>query len=83
MAIVDLKEQSDSIFLNLIQLIQNFSSYILYDPDTKQIHVGPVIYQVGAENPLQPGLLFKPCFSVLLQVKIDPCRHHLHFSYLS
>ena len=31
MAIADLKEQSDSIFLNLIQ---NFSSYILSDPDT-------------------------------------------------
>ena len=78
MAIVDLKEQSDSIFLNLIQ---NFSSYILSDPDTNQIYVGPIIYQVGAEDPLQPRLLFTPCFGVSLQVKIDPRRHHLHFSY--
>ena len=37
MAIVNLKEQSDLIFLNLIQ---NFSSYILSDPDTtNQIYV--------------------------------------------
>ena len=76
MAIVNLKEQSDLIFLNLIQ---NFSSYILSDPDTNLIHLGPIIYQVGAEDPLQPRLLFKPCFSASLQVKIDPCRHHLHF----
>ena len=36
MAIADLKEQSDSIFVNLIQ---NFSSYILSDPDTNQIYI--------------------------------------------
>ena len=70
-------------FRQLTKLIQNFSTYFLSNLDTNQIHVGPVIYQVGAENPLQPRLLFKPCFSVSLQVKIDPCRHHLHFSYPS
>ena len=54
MAIVDLEEQSDSIFLNLIQ---NFSSYILYDPDTKQIHIGLIIYQGCTETPLQPEII--------------------------
>ena len=59
MAIVDLKEQSDSIFLNLIQ---NFSSYILSDPDTNQIHVRPIIYQVGTETPLQPEIIIQTLF---------------------
>ena len=82
MAIVDLKERTIRFdFLQLTKLIQNFSTYIL--SDTKKIHIGPIIYQVGAEDPLQPRLLFKPCFGVSLQVKIDPCRHHLHFSYPS
>ena len=68
-------------FRQLTKLIQNFSTYIL--SDTNKIHIGPIIYQVGVEDPLQPRLLFKPCFGVSLQVKIDSCRHHLHFSYPS
>ena len=53
-------------FRQLTKLIQNFSTYIL--SDTKKIHIGPIIYQVGAEDPLQPRLLFKPCSGVSLQV---------------
>ena len=60
MAIVDLKEQSDSIFLNLIQ---NFSSYILSDLDTNQIHVGPIIYQVVTETSLQPEIVIQTLFA--------------------
>ena len=63
MAIVDLKEQSDLIFLNLIQ---NFSSYILSDPDTKQIHVGPIIYQRCAEDPLQPEIIIQTLFQCII-----------------
>ena len=66
MAIVDLKEQLDSIFLNLIQLIQNFSSYILSDPDTNQIHVGPIIYQGCTETPLQPEIIIHTLFQCII-----------------
>ena len=80
MAIVDLKERTIRFdFLQLTKLIQIFSTYILSDQDTEQIHLEPIIYQVGTETH-HPRLLFKPCFGVSLQVKIDPCRHHLHFS---
>ena len=63
MAIVDPKERSDSIFLNLIQ---NFSSYILSDLDTNQIHVGPIIYQVGIETPLQPEIIIQTLFPCII-----------------
>ena len=60
MAIVDPKERSDSIFLNLIQ---NFSSYILSDLDTNQIHVGPIINQVVTETSLQPEIVIQTLFA--------------------
>ena len=60
MAIVNLKEQSDLIFLNLIQ---NFSSYILSDLDTNQIHVEPIIYQVVTETSLQPEIVIQTLFA--------------------
>ena len=55
MAIVDLKERTIRFdFLQLTKLIQIFSTYFLYDQDTNQIHLGPIIYQVCTETPLQP-----------------------------
>ena len=63
MTIVDLKEQSDLIFLNLIQ---NFSSYILSDQDTKKIHIGPIIYQGCTETPLQPEIILHTLFQCII-----------------
>ena len=82
MAITDMKEQSDLIFLNLIQ---NFSSYILSDPDTNQIHVGPITYQVGTETSLQPVVSVHHCKSKLTLVDttyiFHACHNFINFLY--
>ena len=67
MAIVDLKERTIRFdFLQLTKLIQIFSTYILSDPDTKKIHVGPIIYQVGTETPLQPEIIIHTLFRCII-----------------
>ena len=67
MAIVDLKERTIRFdFLQLTKLIQNFSTYILSNLDTKKIHVGPIIYQVGTETLLQPEIIIQTLFQCII-----------------
>ena len=66
-AFVDMKERTIRFdFRQLTKLIQNFSTYLLSDPDTNQIHVGPVIYQVGIETPLQPEIIIQTLFQCII-----------------
>ena len=67
MEIADLKQRTIRFdFRQLTKLIQNFSTYILSDQDTSQIHVEPIIYQVGTETPLRPEIIIHTLFRCII-----------------
>ena len=67
MAIADLKERTIRFdFRQLTKLIQNFSTYFLYDQDTNQIHLGPIIYQGCTESPFQPEIIIQTLFQCII-----------------